>query len=240
VAIATFRERGRSPLALIIFAVLILLGLTRGSGELSGAAAFGGFGGIWFFLLAALCGAGLISDEVESGHAQLTLLRPLTRAQWVGGRFAGAALVVCAGGAALWASSFASSIARGATSDLLSRLAVLPLALLPGLGWLATLAALGAVFRGWMNAGILVAARLGWPMLRFTLPLALPKWGLSPWLDAIDRYYGPQDALGILQQAHSGYRVSFTPALWDVFWLLAAWLLAVRLFNLRELARRRA
>ncbi|HZC79364.1 MAG TPA: hypothetical protein VE258_16535 [Ktedonobacterales bacterium] len=239
VARATARERGLSPLALIIGAVLVLLGLTRGAPDQSGADAFGGFGGAWFFLLTLLLGAGLLSDEVESGHAQLVLLRPLTRAQWVGGRFLGAALVLCAGGGLAWTASLAGAILRGTTDGLLARLFVLPLALLPALGWLAALLAIGAVVRGWTNAGLLIAARAGWLFLRFTLPLALPKWGLSPWLDAIDHYYGPQDALGLLQQARYGQRLELSTALWDVFFIFTAWLLAVRLFNLRELARRR-
>ncbi len=239
VARATARERGLGPLALIIVAVLVLLGLTRGAPDQSGADAFGGFGGAWFFLLTLLLGAGLLSDEVESGHAQLVLLRPLTRAQWVGGRFLGAALVLCAGGAAAWAASFAGALLRGATDGILARLFVLPLALLPALGWLAALLAIGAILRGWTNAGLLIAARAGWLFLRLTLPLALPKWGLGPWLEAIDRYYGPQDALDLLQQARYGQQLALTPALWDVFFIFAAWLVAVKLFNQRELARRR-
>lgn len=239
VARAAARERGLGTLALIIVAVLVLLGLTRGAADQSGADAFAGFGGAWFFLLTLLSGAGLLLDEVESGHAQLVLLRPLTRAQWVGGRFLGAALVLCGGGTAAWTASLVGALLRGQTDGMLARLFVLPLALLQALGWLAALLAFGAILRGWMNAGLLIAARVGWQLLRVTLPLALPKCGLGPWLEAIDHYYGPQDALDLVQQARYGQQLALSTALWDVFFIVAAWLVAVRLFNLRELARRR-
>jgi ABC-type transport system involved in multi-copper enzyme maturation permease subunit len=180
-----------------------------------------------------------LSEEVESGHAQLVLLRPLTRAQWVGGRLAGAALVLCAAGAAGWASSMVMALSRGGSGELAGRLLVLPLALLPALGWLATLVAIGAAAGGWTNAGILLAARLGWFFAHLALPLALPKLGLQPLLDAIDGYFGPQDALRIARQVQYGERFEPSVALWDVLWILAAWLAAVRIFNLRELARRR-
>jgi ABC-type transport system involved in multi-copper enzyme maturation permease subunit len=240
VARAAARERGIAPLTMVIVVVLVMLGLVRGSMDQFGAEAFSGFAGAWFFILTMLLGAGLLADEVESGHAQLVLLRPLTRAQWVGGRFLGAAFVLCAAGTAGWAGSFAAAMSRGATDEIGARLLVLPLALLPALGWLATLLAIGAVARGWTNAGILIAARLGWVLLKFALPFALPKWGLQPWLEAIDRYYGPQETLMIARQVHYHERLVLSPALWDVLWILAAWLVALRLFNLRELARRRA
>ncbi|MGZ6144180.1 MAG: hypothetical protein ACXWLM_12635, partial [Myxococcales bacterium] len=155
VAKATARERGLAPLTLGIAAVLVLIGLLRSSADTWGAEAFSGFGAFWFFLLTLLLGAGLLADEVESGHAQLVLLRPLTRAQWVGGRLLGAGIVLCLAGAAGWASSLIATIVRGGFGELPGRLLVLPLALLPALGWLATLAAIGAATRGWTNAGIL-------------------------------------------------------------------------------------
>lgn len=240
VARATLRERGLAPLTLVIAFVLVLLGMVRGVADQWGAEAFSGFGGIWFFLLTLLLGAGLLSEEVESGHAQLVLLRPLTRAQWLGGRFLGAALVLCAGGALGWVSSLVATLLRGSTGELGARLLVLPLALLPALGWLAALLAIGAVARGWTNAGILIAARLGWVMLKFSLPFVLPKWGLAPVLEAIDHYYGPQETLMLARQVHYGERLMLSPALWDLLFIAAACLVAVRLFNLRELARRRA
>ena len=240
VARATVRERGLAPLTLVIAAVLLLLGMVRGAADQWGAEAFSGFSGVWFFLLTLLLGAGLLSEEVESGHAQLVLLRPLTRAQWLGGRFLGAAFVLCAGGAVGWAASLVAALLRGATDEIGGRLLILPLALLPALGWLAALTAIGAVARGWTNAGILVAARLGWFFLRLSLPFALPRWGLAPWLEAIDHYFGPQEALALARQVHYHERLMPSTALWDLLFIAAAWLIAVRLFNLRELARRRA
>jgi hypothetical protein len=240
VARATARERGLSPLTLSIAGVLVLLGLFRSTADTWGAEAFSGFAAFWFFLLILLLGAGLLADEVESGHAQLVLLRPLTRAQWLGGRLVGAAFVLCAVGSAGWLVSLIASFTRGAWSELPGRLLVLPLALLPALGWLATLLAIGAVARGWTNAGILVAARLGYGMLHFGLPVAFPKLGLSPLLDTVARHFGPQDILLVARQFQYGERFEPSAVLWDLFWFFGAWLVAVRLFNLRELARRRA
>ena len=240
VARATARERGLSRVNLAVVAVLLLLSSLRSSADAWGAEAFSGFASFWFFLLVLFLGAGLLADEVESGHAQLVLLRPITRAQWVGGRLAGAAFVLCAAGTAGWLVSLAAAFSRGAYGELPGRILVLPLALLPALGWLATLAAIGAVTRGWTNAGLLVAARFGWLIARGALPFAFPRLNLGPVLEVADRYFGPQDAVMIARQVQYGERFEPGAALWDVFWLFAAWLLAVRLFNLRELARRRA
>ena len=239
VARATLRERGLSPLTLSITGVLALLGLFRSTVDTWGAEAFSGFASLWFLLLILALGAGLLADEVESGHAQLVLLRPLTRAQWVGGRLAGAALVLCGAATLGWLTSLLAAFTRGAWGELPGRLLVLPLALLPALGWLATLAAIGAVTRGWSNAGFLVAARAGWGFLHLALPLALPKLQLQPLLDAVGRHFGPQDVLMLARQVQYGERFEPSGALWDLFWLFGAWLVAVRLFNLRELARRR-
>jgi hypothetical protein len=240
VARATARERGLSPLTLSISIVLVLLGLFRSSADSWGAEAFSGFASFWFFLLVLVLGAGLLADEVESGHAQLVLLRPLTRAQWVGGRLAGAAYVLCTAGTAAWLVSLFAAFSRGAWGELPGRLLVLPLALLPALGWLATLVAIGALARGWSNAGFLIAARAGWGIAHLALPLALPKLQLQPLLDSVSRHYGPQDVLMLARQVQYGERFEPSGALWDLFWLFGAWLVAVRLFNLRELARRRA
>jgi hypothetical protein len=239
VARATARERGLAPTTLAITAVLVLIGMLRSSADTWGAEAFSGFGAFWFFLLTLLLGAGLLADEVESGHAQLVLLRPLTRAEWVGGRLAGAAIVLCIAGAAGWGSSVLASIVRGGFGEILGRVLVLPLALLPALGWLATLVALGAVLRGWTNAAALIVARVGWGIAHLALPLAFPKLQLQPLLETIGRHFGPQDAVMLARQVQYGERFEPSVALWDLFWLFAAWLIAVRLFNLRELARRR-
>jgi ABC-type transport system involved in multi-copper enzyme maturation permease subunit len=229
---ATARERGLSAPVLITAAVLVLLAMLR-TGGLAAAAWFTGFSEFWLFLLALLLGAGALSSEVQSGHAQLVLLRPITRAQWVGGRLAGVTLVFCGAGAAAWGVALVLSLARGDAALLGLRLALLPAALLPHLGWLATLVALSALLPGWTNAGVLLAIRLGWFFGRTGLPLLLPQWDLAPWLSGADHYFGPQAAFA------DGV-VKWERLLWDVLWISLAWLAAVLLFNRRELARRRA
>jgi hypothetical protein len=124
------------------------------------------------------------------------------------------------------------AILHGDPSPLGLRFALLPLTLLPHLGWLATLVALSGVFGGWTGAAVLVAARFGWFVLRGALPAALPRWDLAPWLAALDPFFGPQDAF-------VAGAVRWDAVAWDVLWALLAWLAAVMLFNRRELARRR-
>jgi hypothetical protein len=227
IARATALERGLAPLVLVIAAGLALVACGMSSAD--------AWAGLPFEALTLLLGAGLLSDEIESGHAQLVLLRPLTRAQWVGGRFLGAAFVIAA--AALLASLCGAGAAavRGAWPEVPQRLLVLPLTLLPALAWLATLVAVGAVARGWTNAGIVIVAWVGWKVAKFTVPLAFRKPELQPVLDAVDHFVGPQELLAI----PAGMSL-LERAAWDAFWLFGAWTLAVRLFNLRELARRRA
>jgi ABC-type transport system involved in multi-copper enzyme maturation permease subunit len=233
VARAAAAEAALFPATLVIAAVLILLTFARG-GALNpgGFSSLSGLSGFWLFLLVLRLGGRALSGEMESGHAQLVLLRPITRAQWVGGRLAGAAMVFCAVGTAAWASAFVLALLRGDAAPLGLRFALLPLALLPHLGWLATLVALSAVFGGWTSAVVLIAVRFGWVLLRAAAPALLPRWDLAPWLAAADAFFGPQDTVG-----EAGVR--WSAVTWDVLWGLLAWLAAVLLFNRRELARRR-
>lgn len=228
VARAAAADAALSPVTLLLAALLVLLTFAGG-----GALAGGWLSGPWLFLLALRLGGRALSAEVESGHAQLVLLRPITRAQWVGGRLAGVALAFCAAGGAAWACAFVLAFLHGDPSPLGLRFAILPLALLPHLGWLSTLVALSAVLGGWTGAAALVAFRFGWFLLRGALPALLPRWDLAPWLAAADPFVGPQDAF-------VAGAVRWDAVAWDVLWTLLAWLAAVLLFNRRELARRRA
>jgi hypothetical protein len=231
IARQTARERGLTPAAIAITLVLVLLSAV--ARPVSPGAWSGGASVFWLALLVLVLGAGLLSSEVESGHAQLVLLRPITRAAWVGGRLFGAVLVLCLSSAIAWATGLVAAVVRGGFDASPLWFTLLPVGLLPHLGWLATLAAISAVTRGWSNAALLVALRFGWFFGRNALPLALPRWNLGAWLLAVDRYFGPQDAVDV---------EGIVPSLlfWDVLWLLGAWLLAVLLFNRRELARRHA
>jgi hypothetical protein len=241
IAWATARERGLAPFTLLCLAAIFLLGWIRNTADAFGAEAFSNVSSIWFFLLVLSLGGGLLSDEVDSGHAQLVLLRPITRAQWVAGRLVGAVLVLCLGGFLGWATNLLAAVAfRGGAGEIPARLLVLPLGLLPALGWLATATALSAFIRGWSNSGILLGARAAWLATRYGAPVAFPQLGLTPMLEAMDPYVGPQKLFDIVDQVRSGGPVVVSPALWDVFWFFAAWTAAVWLFNRRELARRRS
>jgi hypothetical protein len=230
IARQTALDRGLAPVTLAITLVLAILAAF--GGPPSPARWFAGGSAFWMGLLVLAVGAGLLSEDVESGHAQLVLLRPVTRAQWVSGKIAGAALVLCLAGAVAWAASLLSAFSRGGFDGSPPWFTLLPLGLLPHLGWLATLAAISAVTRGWTNAALLVGVRFGWFVARSALPLAYPQLDLGPWLLAADRWFGPQEAVG------AGGIVPRSIA-WDILWMAGAWLVAVLLFRRRELARRR-
>jgi ABC-type transport system involved in multi-copper enzyme maturation permease subunit len=236
IARMTARDRALRPFTLLCFALIFFLGWVRNTQDAPGAEAFSNVAGIWFSLLVLGVGAGLLSEEVDSGHAQLVLLRPISRAQWVSGRLAGAALVVCAGAVIGWGTNLAAAAVRAAPFEGRARLVALPLALLPALGWLATLTALSAVVRGIGNAVVVVLVKGGWTLCRFFAPFIF-QW-LGPLLAAIDPYVGPQD-LRPLGATAAGAPPQISPIFWDLFWFFAAWAVAIWLFNRRELARRR-
>lgn len=226
IARATLRERGLHPATLVTALVLALLALTRGGPE----SWISGLSSAWFVWFTLFLGAGLIATEVQSGHAQILLIRPLTRAAFVGGRLAGAALVLTAGTTLAWLTAQAAALARGDLHEPLARLLSLPFSLLPALAWLSLLTALSTVLPGWLNAGVLVAARIGWTLFRQLLPQLVQRADVDRVLAAIDAHFGPQ----AIPRAGP-----WAMLLWDLFLFFAGWLLAVALFRDRELARRR-
>jgi len=233
VALAAAREKLRSPVILAIgvwFAAAAAL-----SGRLGAPReAFSTFGILFLLVLTLALGSGLLSDELDSGHAQLVLLRPITRAAWVGGRLAGAGIAQAAILVGAWLFAAAGAALRGGGALSLS-VAVLPLALLWGFAWLSILCATSAVLPGWTNAVALVLAGIAWQMLRNGLPAIFrrPEWTGA--LAEVSKYLGPQDPLQFAVQPREG----LGPVLYDLCWVFFAWLVAVLLFNRRELGRRR-
>jgi ABC-type transport system involved in multi-copper enzyme maturation permease subunit len=232
VARATAREKLRSPAILVVGACFIASAAL--GGRAGGVAeTFGGFGVAFLLVLTLALGAGLLSDELDSGHAQLVLLRPITRAAWLGGRLAGAGAALAAFTAGAWAIAAVASLGGGHRIPL-SAVAVLPLAVLWAFAWLSVLTALGVLLPGWTNAGALVVAAIAWATLRTSVPALLgrPDWAAAA--AEMSNYLGPQDPLGLAVD-----RRALGPALYDVCWVFFAWLVAALLFNRRELARRR-
>lgn len=222
VARATLRERSRSGLSLLIAGMLTLSSLRSPPEQ-----AFSGFGQALLILFTLLLGAGLLADELESGHAQLVLLRPLTRAAWYGGRFAGAGLALLAGLSIAFAGSLLAALLRGGGDGLGRQLLVLPVAFLWSLSWLSVIAAAGAVARAWTNAGLILIAGVGWALLGGLVRLARPEWG-EP-IATVGKYLGPMQPLPL---------GPLEPLAYDLLWLFSAWLAGVLLLNRRELARR--
>ena len=159
VARATFRTRLRSPGPWLVGFLFTVAGAVRGSRHGAGIETFSGPGTIWFIVLTFAFGSGILSEEIEIGHAQLVLLRPLTRAAWYGGRLAGAWLSVAVFAVIAWAATFSAAVARGDGFDPM-RFAALGLALLWAAAWLSVLTCLGAFLRSWTNAGALTVAAL--------------------------------------------------------------------------------
>lgn len=238
IARMTMRDRALRPFPILCFAIILFLGFVHDPQDVPGAEAFSNLAAVWFFLLVLSVGAGLLSEEVDSGHAQLLLLRPISRAQWVSGRFAGGALVVVAGALVGWSVNLAVAAMRTAPFEGRTRLLVLPLEVLPAVGWLATLTALSAVVRGIGNAVLVVLVKGGWTLCHFFAPFVFPSLHLEPVMAAIDPYVGPQDLRAVATNAGGGPAL-ISPVLWDLFWVFAAWAAAIWLFNRRELARRR-
>jgi hypothetical protein len=234
VARAAALEKLRSPAILVIGLCLAAVAAASGRAGAPGDA-FSGFGIVFLLVLTLALGAGLLGSELDSGHAQLVLLRPITRAAWVGGRLAGAGIALAAVLAVAWVLALAGAGLRGGETLSLSTVAVLPLALLWGFAWLSVLTAIGAVLPGWTNAGAPVLAAMVWAMLRVTVPNALghPEW-VAAFAEA-SNYLGPQSPLQLAFDPRKG----LAAALYDLCWVFFAWLVAVLLFNRRELARRR-
>ncbi|HYV67908.1 MAG TPA: hypothetical protein VE964_16835 [Myxococcales bacterium] len=232
VARATALEKLRSPGVLAVGFCLVAAAFFGGSGPRQ---AFSGPALVFLGMLTLFLGAGILSDELDSGHAQLVLLRPLTRAAWVGGRLAGAGGALGAIVSAAWVCAAAGALLRGAAEPWVPSLAILPLAMLWAFGWLSVLAAVGAVLPGWTNVAGAALAVVAWGMLRGGLPVLLRRPELADVLATVGKYLGPQDPLALATRPREG----LGPALYDLCWIFGSWLVTVLLFNRRELARRR-
>ena len=251
IALACARERLRAGPVWVLAVMLALAGLWFADPGRGGAELFGGtsLGEFLLLLFTLFLGAGLVSDELESGHAQLVLLRPLTRAAWFGGRLSGAGLVMAAAMALSWVLAWGAALRAGSDFQW-TRLLVLPIGFVFAFSWLSTLCALSVVTRGWANTGYVVLGSLGWMLLylgvRATSAIAKAaqhEGGLASRLVELTRvvapYVGPQDPTPLLVSLQTGGPVDLGPLLYDLLWTAAAWLLGVWLLNQRELARRR-
>jgi ABC-type transport system involved in multi-copper enzyme maturation permease subunit len=232
---ATFRERALGGLS-VAFVVLAALGNFAKSAQAGHGAAFADFPRFFIIALTLVLGAGLISDEIDSGHAQLVMLRPVTRAEWFGGRLAGAALVLLGGVAVAWLAGLLGLLRTGGP-DLVWLLS-LPAAWIEAAAWLAVLAMLSVVFRRSLNVGVLLLLAMAYVFLSFTLPLMLRKVELLARMKELASYLGPM-TLGDIPASLNGPRRNFAPLFYDLLWLFGSWLAGVALLNKRELARRR-
>ncbi|GAC1346956.1 MAG: hypothetical protein NVSMB23_25440 [Myxococcales bacterium] len=241
IAAAAARGRARSPSIIVLAAVATLAALGPvGGGPSDGS---GGFAHFWLLILTFVLGAGLISEEVESGHAQLALLRPITRAAWFGGRLAGALLVLGGALAAVGLARTAGALlwrqAPGGPSLPADLIALLLSSVELG-GWLSALACLSVVSRGWSNVVRAIFAILGWGTLRLLLPLATrqdPR--VSAALGAVEPYLHPRSAGSLARALAVRGAIDPEPLLWNLLFLAAFWTAGVLLMNRLELARRR-
>jgi magnesium-transporting ATPase (P-type) len=235
VARATLRAKLRSGGPWIAGLLLTLAGAVRASRHGAGAETFTNLGFLCLIGLTFDLGAAILSEEIESGHAQLVLLRPITRAGWYGGRLWGACLAFATFCAIAWLVTFAAAVYRGDGFDPMRLLALL-VAIVWGCAWLSVLTCLGAFLSSWTNAGALAAAMLLWIFL-----MGLAAGMHSDWIEhlqTVGKYLGPQDPLVLVDLTKP--RRDFGPALYDLMWFFASWLAGVAILNRRELAKRRA
>jgi len=226
VARATATGQLRSPALWVIAALFAILNAATASPGSHGAEILDGPPVAWLGVLTLASGVSILSDEVENGHVQLVLLRPLTRAAWYGGRFAGAWLALGAFCLIGWMVGSSAAVARGEGFDP-ARIASLALALLWAGAWLSVLVCLGAFLPRWLNAGALVLAAASWLLFVGIASVKRPGW--APWLQTLTGYLGPQKP-----SPKAG------PALYDLVWIFGPWLAGVTVFNRRELAKRRS
>ncbi len=237
---ATARERGPSFMPAALAVLLALSGaLTAGGSQGAGDSVTNAFSSIFLVALTMALGAGLIADEIDSGHVQLVLLRPITRAEWYGGRFLGASLALTVAVAASWLAGALAVLLRHGRLDLSWALS-LPLVVVQGVAWLSVLAALSVVLRRWMNVAALLLAFMVVGFGSLMLPLVLRRPELVQQCWAVVAYLHPQDATPILQAIRGHTRPDLSPFLFDLLWALGAWLVGVLLLNGREIAKRRA
>jgi ABC-type transport system involved in multi-copper enzyme maturation permease subunit len=239
VARATLRERAPAFVPALLAVLLALAAYTNASSAQWGGAAFTAFARLFLISLTIALGVGLIADELDSGHAQLVLLRPITRAQWFGGRLIGGVLALAAGVGVAWIAAGIAVLSRGGQLER-GFLLALPATLLEGAAWLSVLAALSVVLRRWTNAAAVMLIALAYVFAMAVVPVLLRKPELVGAFKKAADYLGPQSLADLLKELHSGSRASWHVALYDLLWFFAPWLIGVLLLNGREIARRRA
>ncbi len=252
IALQCARERLRSGPAIAFIVLLACTGFYS-SGMRSPAQIFGGspipsIAHLIVIGLTLLLGSGIISEEIESGHAQLVLLRPVSRAAFFGGRLAGAGLALFAAMLLPWIISCALAIAAG--DFVPAYLLALPVAFVETLAWLALIAALSSVLRGSGNSLWALIGAFLWLFARYGLAGAsalanqLHRGELlqafSSKVQLVLPFLRPQGTSELVEQQYQHAAIDFGPLLFDLVWIAAFWTLGAYLFSRRELARRRA
>jgi hypothetical protein len=250
IARACARERSQSAFLWILAVLFAWIGYSsapiHGGADLFGGKSFGELLAVVFTLV---LGAGIVADELESGHAGLVLLRPVSRAAWFGGRLIGAGLVLLCALGLCWLLAWVPAV-RAGTGLGWTRLLSLPLGFLCAFAWLTTLAALSVVARGATNAGWLILGAAAWffawasaSMANAVQRAATQGGGLAArvveLIKVVHPYVGPQDPTGIQIALQTGQRADWQPLVWDLAWTAAAWAVGVHLLSRRELGRRR-
>ncbi|MBS2021828.1 MAG: ABC transporter permease [Deltaproteobacteria bacterium] len=249
VMLAAARERIKTPLLIGLVLVMLIIALGAAGPNADGSEGFAAIAGFLLLIFTMMLGAGLIDEEFAAGHAQLVLLRPLTRAQWFGGRLAGAGSVLAAAMTLVWLSTTANAVSKGAHFDL-ARVLALPVAFVWAFAWLAVLAALSVVLKAWTNIAWLLFATILWWASKLAINginavmVAKDKstdhfsQTVVGFIGTIEPYVCPQDPLQIIHTLHNGGRPDWSPLAYDLVWLFGAWTVGCVLLNRRELSRR--
>ena len=249
VAVQCARDRMRSGPVITFTILLGLTGIAARSMR-SPADIFGGvspFSRLFLLALTLALGSALISEEVDSGHAQLVLLRPLSRAAFFGGRLAGAGMVLLAAMTLSWLVAVGFILVADRFTPYV--FLALPIAFLWAFAWLALLAAVSAVVRGSGNAVWVMVCAVLWVTIKFgtlgigTFAEAQHRWpwmvSLKDFANVVLPFIGPQDANDLVEQVVQHATLDFNALLLDLVYIAGSWTAGAYFFSKRELARRR-
>lgn len=185
-------------------------------------------------LIAIILTAGIIGDEIESGHLQIIAVKPVARSVYLLGRAAGAwfANVVVLG--------LAFAVAIAVPGGVSVRTAILACALevLRGAGWIAATTALSVVVpRSW-NAPAVAIGLVAWQILAMGMQAAFGP-GAAARMDSASDLLTPPDFSILVSDLAARESAAWSDLSYGVFYAAAALLVGVLLLRRREIASRR-
>lgn len=185
--------------------------------------------------LVLLLTAGIVGDDIDTGHLQLITTKPISRASYLLGRAAGALVAISVplvlGGVA------AAAIPGDAPTQGVALACALELLRIAG--WVAAMTSLSVVVpRSW-NALVALVALIAWQFVGFLVQFALgAAWTAR--LDVASDRLTPPDFSPLVADLVDHQAVAWSEVAYGVFYVAAALCLGAILLGRREIAARRA